>query len=316
MVNVNKLKAKMVELGTNVDELSEKIGMDRATFYRRLSANGQTFLIKEADAISKELGMTREEVNEIFFSQFVAQYAKKQERDCMNELVYLKNDEVVCSSLQVAEKFEKRHTHVIERIEKIIENDSTENSAQCFKVSTYKDSTGKSNKMYVMNRDGFTFLVMGFTGKKANEWKWQYIKAFNQMEKFIREKETQAWIDSRKTGKLTRKAETDTIKKLVEYARAQGSQHADKLYMTYSKLANKMAGVSKRDEATVTQLNNLSLMEHIILCAIDSGIVAGKHYKEIYQDCKKRLETVKELAYLEQTAQEYKLKKFKINKAF
>lgn len=72
MVNVNKLKAKMVELGMNVDELSEKIGMDRTTFYRRLSADGQTFLIKEADAISKELGMTREEVNEIFFSQFVA----------------------------------------------------------------------------------------------------------------------------------------------------------------------------------------------------------------------------------------------------
>ena len=77
---------------------------------------------------------------------------------------------------------------------------------------------------------------------------------------------------------------------------------ADKLYMTYSKLANKMAGVSKRDEATVMQLNNLSLMEHIILCVIDSGIVAGKHYKEIYQDCKKRLETVKDLAYLEQSA--------------
>ena len=63
----------------------------------------------------------------------------------MNELVYLKNDEPVCSSLQVAEKFGKRHTHVIERIEKIIENDSTENSAQCFKASIYKDSTGKQN---------------------------------------------------------------------------------------------------------------------------------------------------------------------------
>lgn len=48
MVNVNKLKAKMVELGTNVDELSEKIGMDRATFYRRLSADGQTFLNKRS----------------------------------------------------------------------------------------------------------------------------------------------------------------------------------------------------------------------------------------------------------------------------
>lgn len=77
MVNINKLKGKMVELELNADELSEKIGMDRATFYRRLSANGQTFSIKEADAISKVLGLTRNEVNEIFFSQYVALNATK-----------------------------------------------------------------------------------------------------------------------------------------------------------------------------------------------------------------------------------------------
>ena len=219
-----------------------------------------------------------------------------------NNLVYLKNDEPVCSSLQVAEKFGKRHADVMRSIDNLIKNDSTQNCVQCFKQSAYKDDTGKSNKMYMMNKDGFAFLVMGFTGKKANEWKWQYIKAFNQMEKFIREKQTQTWIETRKAGKLTRKAETDTIKNLVEYAKTQGSQHADKLYMTYSKLANKMAGVSKRDEATVMQLNNLSLMEHIILCVIDAGLIDGKHYKEIYQDCKKRLEMVKDLAYLEQSA--------------
>lgn len=72
MVNVNKLKAKLVEVGMNVEELSEKIGMDRATFYRRLSSNGDTFSIKEADSIINELGLTKEEVNAIFFSQFVA----------------------------------------------------------------------------------------------------------------------------------------------------------------------------------------------------------------------------------------------------
>lgn len=72
MVNVNKLKAKLVEVGMNVEELSEKIGMDRATFYRRLSSNGETFSIKEADSIINELGLTKEEVNAIFFSQFVA----------------------------------------------------------------------------------------------------------------------------------------------------------------------------------------------------------------------------------------------------
>lgn len=132
-----------------------------------------------------------------------------------------------------------------------------------FILSKRKADDGQFHRMYLMNRDGFSLLVMGFTGKKALEWKLQYIKAFNQMEKFIREKQTQTWIETRKAGKLTRKAETDTIKNLVEYAKGQGSQHADKLYMTYSKLANKMAGVSKRDEATVTQLNNLSLMEHM-----------------------------------------------------
>lgn len=218
----------------------------------------------------------------------------------MNNLVYLKNDEPVCSSLQVAEKFGKEHRNVLQNVDNLIAENPAVKSM--FKLSSYKADNGQSYRQFYMNRDGFSLLVMGFTGKKALDWKLQYIKAFNQMEKFVREKQTQTWIETRKAGKLTRKAETDTIKNLVEYAKTQGSQHADKLYMTYSKLANKMAGVSKRDEATVMQLNNLSLMEHIILCVIDSGIVAGKHYKEIYQDCKKRLETVKDLAYLEQSA--------------
>ena len=107
------------------------------------------------------------------------------------------------------------------------------------------------------------------------------------------------WVETRKAGKLTRKAETDTIQKLVEYAKGQGSSHAEMLYMTYTRLANKMAGINKRDEATVMQLNNLSLMENIILHEVDLGIMQGKHYQEIYRDCKKRLEAVKDLAYLE-----------------
>lgn len=169
-----------------------------------------------------------------------------------------------------------------------------------FIKSSYVHSQNKQTyPMYLMNRDGFSLLVMGFTGKKALEWKLQYIKAFNQMENFIRERSTQIWIETRKAGKLTRKAETDTIQKLVEYAKEQGSSHAEMLYMTYSKLAKKMTGINNRDEATVMQLNNLSLMENIILHEIDLGIMQGKHYKEIYKDCKKRLETVKDLAYLE-----------------
>lgn len=232
----------------------------------------------------------------------------------MNELVYLRNTEAMTDSLIVAEMFEKRHSDVIRAIENLIEGitknasvnerkngavDSPENSGQLFHKSRYKDEKGEYRKKYLMNRDGFSLLVMGFTGKKALEWKMKYLKAFNKMEAIIREKATQTWVETRQYGKLTRKAETDTIQRLVEYAKEQGSEHSDKLYMVYTRLANRMAGVENRDESTVRQLNNLVMMEDIILHVIDLGILAQKHYKEIYKDCKRRLETVKELAFLE-----------------
>ena len=216
----------------------------------------------------------------------------------MNELVYLKKDDAFTDSLIIAESFGKKHSDVLEKIERIISN-SAEKSAQCFKKSYYKDTSGKTNPKYYINRDGFTFLVMGFTGKKADAWKWKYIDAFNSMEKIIREKSTSAWIETRQQGKLTRKAETDVLKQLVEYAKKQGSGHADMLYMTYSKLANKYAGINKRDNATVMQLNNLSLMEHIILNVVQNGIATGMHYKDIYKASKARLESMKDIAFLE-----------------
>lgn len=72
MVNVNKLKGKIVENGMSVTDLADMIHIDKATFYRKLNANGETFLIKEADAIAKALNLTGEEVNAIFFAQYVA----------------------------------------------------------------------------------------------------------------------------------------------------------------------------------------------------------------------------------------------------
>lgn len=72
MVNVNKLKGKLIENGLNVEAMADKMGIDGATLYRRLSNNGNTFTIGEADQISKILNLTKDEVNAIFFSQYVA----------------------------------------------------------------------------------------------------------------------------------------------------------------------------------------------------------------------------------------------------
>ena len=71
MVDVNKLKAKIVERGLNVERLAESIGIDRATLYRRLT-NGSTFTIGEADLIANALDLNGDDVNAIFFAQFVA----------------------------------------------------------------------------------------------------------------------------------------------------------------------------------------------------------------------------------------------------
>ncbi|SBV91708.1 phage regulatory protein/antirepressor Ant [uncultured Dysgonomonas sp.] len=98
----------------------------------------------------------------------------------MNNLVFNQNGAALTNSLLVAEKFGKRHDHVLRDIKNLI--DSTQNWGQLFVSTTYTDNSGKSNPMYIMNRDGFTLLAMGFTGKKALEFKLQYIEAFNKME--------------------------------------------------------------------------------------------------------------------------------------
>ena len=104
-----------------------------------------------------------------------------------NEEVIIKRSEdgeLVVSSRQVAEDFEKRHSDVIEKIQELIK---TENSVMSmFIESSYKAGTGKNYKEYLLTRDGFSLLVMGFTGSKALQWKLKYIEAFNKMEQAIK----------------------------------------------------------------------------------------------------------------------------------
>lgn len=71
-VNVNKLKGKIIENGETVGTLAEKIGVDRATLYRKMSNNGETMLVKDANNIVTALNLTTEDAIAIFFSQTVA----------------------------------------------------------------------------------------------------------------------------------------------------------------------------------------------------------------------------------------------------
>lgn len=72
MTNVNKLKGKIVENGMTVSDLAEKMHMDKATLYRKLSNNAGTLSVNEANAIVSILGLSADEAMAIFFSQLVA----------------------------------------------------------------------------------------------------------------------------------------------------------------------------------------------------------------------------------------------------
>ncbi|MCC4500862.1 Rha family transcriptional regulator [Limosilactobacillus reuteri] len=102
------------------------------------------------------------------------------------ELVIMRDRQAVTTSLQVARVFDKRHDRVIRAIEAKM-TDPNFGASGMFVEGSYTDASGKANKMYYMNRDGFTFIAFGFTGAKADQFKLKYIDAFNRMEKQLQQ---------------------------------------------------------------------------------------------------------------------------------
>ena len=108
----------------------------------------------------------------------------------MNQLIEIKNKEgqLVVSSRQIARDFGKNHRDILKAIDDLISQMGVaKNYADLFILSKYVQEQNKQTyREYLITRDGFSLLVMGFTGNKALEWKLKYIEAFNKMEKTIK----------------------------------------------------------------------------------------------------------------------------------
>lgn len=102
----------------------------------------------------------------------------------MNDLLTISNGQPTASSRDIAEHFGKRHDHVLRDIETL--GKDLPNFGEMFFDTEIPDSYGRPQRAYLMNRDGFTLLAMGFNGKEALEWKIKYINAFNAMEQELR----------------------------------------------------------------------------------------------------------------------------------
>lgn len=138
------------------------------------------------------------------------------------------NDQVLTNSLLVAEKFGKEHSKVMRDIENL--SCSNEFRAANFGVSSYISLQNKELPMYVITKDGFSFLVMGYTGKKAGLFKEEYIKAFNTMERSLKEIKTpQTYAEA-----LRRLADEVEAKEQIQYQLEQKTEQLDESKEWYS----------------------------------------------------------------------------------
>lgn len=192
-----------------------------------------------------------------------------------------KEEVVTCTSLDVAETFGKEHARVLRDIRDL-------ECSQGFRVgnfaeSSYLNSQNKKQPMYLIKRDGFTLLVMSYTGEKAMGFKEAYIRQFNAMEKVLIGK-----MKEREKGIAVRQALTNALQLSQENERMHGHAYSTYTNVIYKAVFGKDAkhlreeyGISKkenlRDTFSAEELKAVEDVEMVV-----SGLVGiGWGYEQI-----------------------------------
>lgn len=201
----------------------------------------------------------------------------------MYELVFRgQNDQALTSSLLVAEKFGKRHGDVVRAIENSLMKGSESTKAKLrssIVLSSYVDEKGESRPMYVMNRDGFSVIAMGFTGDKAMDFKIEFVSAFNAMEKQLKEQQkplshleilvqsAQALLDQSKR--------IDNVEKRLDTMEQEREENS-RMLLSVTVSSEKVPQISMRDK--VRQLVN----RYAVASNIPQRDVWHKIYDQLY----------------------------------
>lgn len=135
------------------------------------------------------------------------------------------NGHALTNSILVAKKFGKDHKHVLESIRSIIKGCAEISADPMFEETTYlNEQNGQTYPMFVMNRDGFTLLTMGFNGKQALQFKLEYIGAFNKMEEALKRTTITALPDFTNPAEAARAWAEQFEQKQIEAKRADEAE--------------------------------------------------------------------------------------------
>ncbi|EOX5905367.1 Rha family transcriptional regulator [Campylobacter coli] len=219
----------------------------------------------------------------------------------VNVVFEVVGDEIFANSLQIAEVFEKDHSNVLKAIDKL-PNDEFKSSN--FKYDSYFDKKSEQRRMINLTRDAFSLLVMGFTGEKAYKWKILFIKAFNEMEKRLRN------IEYEKHDKLAFRQSLGYKSQLKQ----QKEHYENKIKALKYDLENKKELSFKRklSKEELLELRKILARDYGILCIKEweMSLVAQKIGKDtVFEAVLNKLE--KELKYW-QNYEEYEEKWKKI----
>jgi len=219
--------------------------------------------------------------------------------------VFEKDEQFWTTSLDVAEKFGKRHNDVVRAIKNLELPDDFQ--LRNFAYLTRK-IPGGTQEYYIISRDGFSLLAMGFTGKEAIQWKIKYIEAFNQMEKTIiaqakqlRREANREWKQLREDGKMDRRTATDAEKRFVDYAVSRGSSLPPKRWfsllaeakydaiiipgghMEIRRRKKESAGKNGVDVLTSEELKKNSMIDLITGRIVDEALVNNEDHHKIFK---------------------------------
>lgn len=220
------------------------------------------------------------------------------------DLVVKNKKGLFCTSYMVAEKFEVEHNKVVRAIHNFMKRldefkvdlKSTLNLQDIPEfINVQKEYRGQIFEGYEMNKTAFEHIATKFKTQKALEWQLKFIDAFSRMEAAFT---SEAYIEARRTGKLIRREETDTVQEFIKYATAQGSKNARFYYANISNMENKALFLidqkydNIREILDFTQLMTVSVADRIVAKALKEGMEKQLDYKEIYQLAKRNVETL------------------------
>lgn len=216
-------------------------------------------------------------------------------------IVSLKGDDIFTDSKIIADGTENQH-HTITKLIRTYKKQILTLGKVGFEIHAL--GSGQKTKIYQLNEQQAAFIMALMKNSDiVVEFKLRLVKEFYRMRMALMQRQSAGWLETRQNGKMIRRAVTDAIAELIEYAIASGSTHSHVFYTNYTKIVNTAAGIKgdERDKASIQTLTQLAFYEDVIMNTIREEISKGTPYKDVYYICKAKIEQITGLTYLPET---------------